>query len=138
MDWAQMRHRCPSAVFVSIACLAGYRFSIARHSRLRDCGTANIFADPDSEVWGVLYDVRAEDLVLLDDYEDGYRRETVRLAVAQNGQGPVEAVTYIAPREVTVPLPNRRYKQHLLDGARHWRLPQDYCRMLEALEAAAP
>lgn len=138
MDWQQMQRRCPSATFVSVARLPDYRFAIGRHSRLRDCGTANIFADSGSEVWGVIYEVSAEDLLLLDAFEDGYRRENVLVSVSSNGHGPVEVLVYIAAREDCVPLPSFQYKQHLLDGANHWQLPQHYRRMLECLESASP
>ena len=75
MNWEQMQRRCPSAQFVCVACLKNYRFAIARHSQLRNCGTANIFADAGSEVWGIVYDVGEQDLTILDGFEDGYRRE---------------------------------------------------------------
>jgi gamma-glutamylcyclotransferase (GGCT)/AIG2-like uncharacterized protein YtfP len=135
MDWPQMQRRCPSAIFVSLGRLPGYRFAIARHSRLRGCGTANILPAPGGEVWGVIYDVAAEDLLLLDRFEDGYRREQVSVA-ASNGTGPLAALVYIAAREATPPLPNPEYKRHLIDGARHWQLPQRYCEMLEMIETA--
>jgi hypothetical protein len=77
MNWSQMQRRCPSARFACVARLAGYGFGIARHSRLRDCGTANIYVDPGSEVWGIVYDVTENDMVTMDGFEDGYSREKV-------------------------------------------------------------
>jgi gamma-glutamylcyclotransferase (GGCT)/AIG2-like uncharacterized protein YtfP len=135
MDWQQMQRRCPSAIFVSVGCLTGYRFAIARHSRLRGCGTANILPQPGGEVWGVIYDVSRQDLALLDGFEDGYRRQQVRVSASNDGSAPVEVVVYVAEDE-TAPLPNAEYKRHLIDGARHWRLPQRYCEMLETIETA--
>ena len=73
MNWEQMQRRCPSTRFVSVASLKDYRFAIARHSRLRNCGTANIFPDSGSEVWGIVYDISEPDLIILDSFEDGYR-----------------------------------------------------------------
>ena len=136
MDWAQMQRRCPSSRYVAVARLPHYRFAIARHSRLRDCGTANIFADPGSEVWGIVYDVTGQDLLIMDGFEDGYRRERVFVYDAGNGHHPMEALAYMAPREENAPLPNSEYKQLLLAGARHWRLPSHYCAMLERIEIA--
>jgi gamma-glutamylcyclotransferase (GGCT)/AIG2-like uncharacterized protein YtfP len=135
MDWQQMQRRCPSAKFISVARLADYRFAIARHSRLRNCGTANIFAEHGSEVWGVVYDVSAEDLLKLDVFEDGYRREKVSVSASNNGNAAYEVLVYIAQKEEKVPLPNAAYKRHLIDGARHWRLPRRYCEMLETIDA---
>jgi len=133
MDWQQMQRRCPSARFVCIGRLPDYRFAIARHSRLRNCGTANIIADPCSEVWGIVYDINAEDLAKLDSFEDGYRREHVVVSAQRNGHGALEVLVYIAPLEENAPLPNRQYRQHLLDGAVHWRLPKAYRTMLQAI-----
>ena len=82
MNWEQMKRRCASAQFVCVASLKDYRFAIARHSRLRNCGTANIFADTGSEVWGIVYDVSEPDLIILDSFEDGYRRENYSYAPA--------------------------------------------------------
>ena len=171
MDWPQMQRRCQTARFVCVARLPDYRFAIARHSRLRHCGTANIFLETGCEVWGVVYDVCDRDLATLDGFEDGYRRDKVfvydrndpstrapalagdsrsgfrptgvvegatSLPVGLHGNRPIETLVYIAPREVGVPLPNAEYKQLLLAGARHWRLPPDYCAMLERIEIAIP
>ena len=77
MDWPQMQRRCPTVRFVCVARLPDYRFAIARHSRLRNCGTANICMESDCEVWGIVYDLSDRDLARLDGFEDGYRREKV-------------------------------------------------------------
>jgi hypothetical protein len=138
MDWPQMQRRCPSSRFVCVAGLPGYRFAIARHSRLRNCGTANIFAYPFSEVWGIVYDVSDRDLATLDGYEDGYRREKAFAFAMNDGRQPVEVLVYIAPREDDAPLPNPEYKRLILAGARHWRLPPHYCAMLERIEVTNP
>ena len=136
MDWAQMQRRCPSAKFVCVARLPGYCFAIARHSRLRDCGTANIFPEPTGELWGIVYDVSDEDLVIMDGFEDGYAREFIDVFALNDGKLPLRSLVYIAPKEDGVPLPNAQYKRHILDGARHWQLPASYIAILEAIETA--
>ena len=135
MNWPQMRRRCPSSRFVCTARLPGYRFAIARHSRLRNCGTANIFLEAGSHVWGVVYDVSENDMVILDGFEDGYGRHN--LSVWQQGEKPLSmnVTVYIAPRENSVPLPNADYKRLMVEGARHWCLPTSYCLMLEQVES---
>jgi len=138
MDWPQMQRRCPSSVFVCVARLPGYRFAIARHSRLRDCGTANIFIEPGAEVWGVVYEVSQRDLAILDGFEDGYRRESVFVHQKDDGARPLATLVYIANREHDVPPPNPEYKRLLLAGAKHWRLPERYRAMLERIAAAEP
>ncbi len=136
MDWPQMRRRCPTARFVCVGRLPDYRFAIARHSRLRNCGTANIFLETGREVWGIVYDVSDRDFLTLDGFEDGYRREKIFVYDRNDGHHPMEVLAYIAAREDGVPLPNPEYKRLILTGARHWRLPPDYCAMLERIEVA--
>jgi gamma-glutamylcyclotransferase len=135
MNWEQMQRRCPSAQFVCVACLKNYRFAIARHSRLRNCGTANIFADAGSEVWGIVYDLSEQDLTILDGFEDGYRREKVFVLAAGDTQSSVEVLVYIAEREDNVPLPNPEYKRLIVAGARHWNISEFYCSTLEKIQA---
>jgi hypothetical protein len=137
MNWPQMQRRCPSSRFACTARLPEYRFAIARHSRLRDCGTANIFIQPGSEVWGVVYEVSDVDMATMDGFEDGYSRKNVLVHGGNGTASPMEAITYIAPKETLVPLPSAEYKRLLLEGARFWRLPAGYCLMLEEIQAAA-
>ncbi len=138
MDWQQMRRRCPSSKFVCVACLADYHFVIGRHSRLRHCGTATIVAQRGSAVWGIVYDVSDEDLLALDAFEDGYRREKVFVSALNDGRHPIEALVYIAEKEESVPLPDPSYARLIRDGARHWHLPPSYCAMLEQIKVSAP
>jgi gamma-glutamylcyclotransferase (GGCT)/AIG2-like uncharacterized protein YtfP len=135
MNWEQMQRRCPSTRFVCVASLKDYRFAIARHSRLRKCGTANISANTGSEVWGIVYDVSDQDLIILDSFEDGYRREKLFVLASNDSQSSLEVLVYIAEKEDNVPLPNPEYKRLIVDGARHWNIPESYCSMLEQLQA---
>ena len=84
MNWPQMQRRCPSARFVCVGRLINYQFGITRHSRLRDCGTANVFPAPGKEVWGIVYDISDADLLILDSFEDGYRRERLSIETIEN------------------------------------------------------
>ena len=135
MNWPQMKRRCPSSKFICVARLADYQFGITRHSRLRDCGTANVFPVVGMEVWGVVYEVSDSELLILDSFEDGYRRAILPVYAFGDGVQPLEALIYIAEIESNVPLPNSEYKRLILEGARHWSLPESYCLMLEKIEA---
>jgi gamma-glutamylcyclotransferase (GGCT)/AIG2-like uncharacterized protein YtfP len=136
LSWQQMQRRCPSSRFVCVARLPNYQFAIARHSRLRDCGTANVFPANGKAVWGAVYDVLEAELTILDGFEDGYRRETLPVFAIGNGKEPLNTLVYVAETETNVPLPNTEYKRLIVDGARHWNLPASYLLMLEAIQAA--
>jgi gamma-glutamylcyclotransferase len=133
MNWQQMQRRCPSSQFFCVACLPDYHFAIARHSQLRQCGTANIFPQAGREVWGIVYDVTDPDLIILDSYEDGYHRENIRVFRSGDGHHPIEVLTYIATKEDNAPLPNPEYKRLIVEGARHWNVPESYRLMLEEI-----
>ena len=136
LNWPQMQRRCPSSRFVSIARLPDYQFGITRHSRLRNCGTANVIAARGGEVWGALYDICDEELLILDGFEDGYSREILPVFGLNGEEAAFQALVYVAQLEVDVPLPNAEYKQLILEGAKHWKLPSIYLSILEKIEAA--
>lgn len=136
MNWQQMQRRCPSSRFVCVARLADYRFGITRHSRLRDCGTANIYPARGEEVWGIIYEVSDTNLTLLDSFEDGYRREILSFHSVQNGKQPLDALVYVADIEQNVPRPNAEYRRLIVEGAKHWKLPASYLALLEAIQVA--
>lgn len=136
MNWPQMQRRCPSAQFVCVACLPDYKFGITRHSRLRDCGTANVFRSAGAAVWGIVYDVSDADMNVMDSFEDGYRREFLSVNPMNNGNSPITVLVYIAEIETNVPPPSAEYKRVMIEGAKHWVLPNDYLAMLESLQTA--
>ena len=136
MNWPQMQRRCPSAQFVCVARLVNYEFGITRHSRLRNCGTANVFPAHGKEVCGIVYDVNEADLVTLDSFEDGYRRELRPVYALGDGAQPLVVLIYVAEIETNVPRSNAEYKRLIVEGARHWNLPATYLALLEAIQAA--
>jgi gamma-glutamylcyclotransferase (GGCT)/AIG2-like uncharacterized protein YtfP len=136
MNWAQMKQRCSSARFVSVACLKDHRFAITRRSRRRLCGTADVLPEPGSEVLGVVYEIDDCALGPLDGFEDGYGREKMFVDPIGDGGRSLEAWVYIAEKETYPLLPNALYKRLIVEGARHWNLPEADIEMLEKLEIA--
>jgi gamma-glutamylcyclotransferase (GGCT)/AIG2-like uncharacterized protein YtfP len=134
LNWRQMQRRCPSSKFVTIAKLPDYEFGITRHSRLRDCGTANVFPVNGKEVWGAVYEVSDADLIIMDGFEDGYRREILSVYAPDNSSQPLRALVYIAEIESDVPPPNPEYKRLILEGAHQWNIPSSYIVMLETIQ----
>jgi gamma-glutamylcyclotransferase len=135
LHWPQMQLRCPSSRFICAARLPGYQFGITRHSRLRDCGTANVFPATGKEVWGAVYDVSDGDLKVMDDFEDGYRREILSVEPIGDNRQPIDVLVYVAEIENHVPLPSAEYKRLILQGAKHWQLPASYLAILEGIKA---
>lgn len=144
MDWEQMRRRCPSAEFVSIARLKDYRFAIARTSHSRGCGSAGVLSQPGAAVWGVVYEIGANDWGPLDAAEDfvpgrernGYTRRECAVHADGNEEQPFFVSLYFPELEENPPLPNAEYKRLIVGGAKYWRLPRDYVRELEKMKVA--
>ncbi len=135
LNWPQMQRRCPSSRFVTIARLPDYGFGITRHSRLRDCGTANVFPLVGKEVWGTVYEVSDSDLVIMDGFEDGYRREILSVYPPDREMPPLAVLVYVAAIESGVPPPSPEYKRLILEGAQHWKFPGSYIAMLETISS---
>lgn len=141
MNWQQMRERCPSARFVGVALLADHKLAFTRESAKRGCGVADAVHEHGRELWGVVYEIDDLDLGKLDrceGYSPGreknsyWRRERLVL-LDRDKERPLTVCSYFGDPQSNPPLPNSEYKQLLVSGARHWHLPEEYVRELEAI-----
>ena len=100
---------------------------------------ANLYPDPEAEVWGVFYRITRRDLMRLDATEGvpgrGYRHAIG--AVETNDGQLFDAVAYIAEGKQNDRKPSLRYITLLRDGAKTHGLSGDYIRFLESVEHAA-
>ncbi len=78
LDPTQMQNRCPDSHPLSPAWLPNHRLAFTRYSSAWQCGVADIVATPNSQVWGLLYQISPADLKNLDHYE-GYPNAYTRL-----------------------------------------------------------
>ena len=145
MDWTRMKERCPSAKFISTAKLTNYKFAIT-HRCMAGTGVSDIVRSEGSEVWGVVYQIDELDIGNLDRAE-GYRpgREKnsykrIEMHVDKDGDSkqPLDVFTYVVTgKENDVPNPSLEYKKHIVDGARYWKLPEQYIvAVLERIEVS--
>jgi gamma-glutamylcyclotransferase len=118
-------------------CIKGYRLRFNLDGRPKGrSAPANLYLDPDAEVWGVLYRITRRDLVRLDATEGvpglGYRHVEVE---AQDRDGRlVQTVTYMAQGNDGDGKPSLRYITLIRDGARAHELPEGYIRFLDGIE----
>jgi len=99
---------------------------------------ANISADAESEVWGVLYRITQRELVRLNASEGvpGGRYRPLWFSV-EDGQGNLlNAIAYIADGNAVDGNPSRRYLTLLRDGARAHGLSEDWLAYLDSVEPA--
>lgn len=132
-----MARLCPGHRLLGAAWLDGYRVAFTRRSVRTGTGVADIVEEPGSAVWGVLYEIRAEDLTILDRKEGhgwAYEREhfTVRLESGSEQQAVAYRVRTKEPDPVP---PSRAYLAGLVTAARERALPPSYVRYLEAMAA---
>jgi len=144
LDPQQMTRRCPGATVVGVAELKDHRLTFPLTSHDWGGGVASVSVAHGASVWGVVYELTAEDLASLDGYEhyvgpanqhNLYDRETVsvQLVRADDGSFPrrLHAWIYLARSANPAP-PSRRYMEAVLSGARHHRLPAEYVTRLAA------
>lgn len=144
MHAAQMKERCPSAKFVCRAKLPSHRLAFTRTSVTRGCGVADILADETKEVWGVVYELRENELEHLDkdeDFQPGrpddqneYTREDHYVWREGDAKRPLLVSLYRGHPQPNPPLPDHEYKNLIVTGARHWQLPADYIQGLESIQ----
>ena len=146
MDPSQIRQRCPSARFVTLAKLSDHRLAFTRYARDRGCGTCDGIPEPGRDIWGVVFDITEADLKLLDASEgyqperplnqNSYLREQRQVCRDGREDEPLLVWLYFANREPNPPLPNAAYKQQVVEGAKFWGLPAQYQAELARIRVA--
>lgn len=116
--------------------------ALARNKRLAfnkrgvdGTGKANLTDDPNSVVWGVLYEIDMDDLKRLDQSEGGY--EPIEIQVMTDHEGGLRATAYVAANACEELLPLEAYKAVIVDAAYQAQLPEDYIEGLEKIESQA-
>jgi cation transport regulator ChaC len=120
-------------------CLKGYRLRFNLDGRpLGKAAPANICADEEAEVWGVLYKITGRDMLRLNLSEGipGQRYKPVWLTAEDVGHRPVEVFTYVAIGNETDGRPSLRYISLLREGARAHGLPDEWVQRLDRIEPA--
>lgn len=137
MSLARLRQRVPSARFVAVASLLGYR--LAFHKLSKDgsgkCDVART-GNPLDRVVGVVFEITDIEKPALDRNEglgDGYEEKELDVLIADGAVLRVK--TYVATRIDATLKPYCWYKQHVLLGARENRLPAAYLARIEAVAA---
>ncbi len=126
---------------------AEWRAGRIRHYRLRfnlegrprgKAAPANISADEDAEVWGVLYRITRRELVRLNASEGipGWRYRPIWIDAEDSDGNVLPVVTYIADGNETDGNPSLRYLTLLREGARAHGLPAEWLAFLDSVQHA--
>ena len=117
----------------------GYRLRFNLDGRPKGrAAPANICADPDQEVWGVLYRISRRDLVRLNASEGipGRRYRPIHLLAEDMAGNPLKAAAYMADGNDEDGNPSLRYITLLRDGAREHGLPDHWIKCLDDVRHA--
>lgn len=127
LDARQMRERCPSSLPLCRARLPHHALDFTYYSTRWSGGAADVIRRPADVVWGVVYQLEAGELQLLDRYELGYER--VALEVVDD-RARVHQVLSYSVREKGSFAPSDVYLQKLLSWGQRWRFPGEYLERL--------
>ena len=119
--------------------IEGYRLRFNLEGRPKGkAAPANISADADAEVWGVLYRITRADLLHLDWTEGvpGRRYRHLWLDAEDSDGAALPIVTYIADGKERDGNPSLRYITLIRQGARAHGLPETYLRFLDGVTNA--
>jgi len=134
-----MERLCTRPRCVGAARLPGYRLAFTRRSVKTGTGVADIVRARGERVWGVLYEIRANELAAID-RKEGYGRAYTRvvLPVQLQADGSERmAVTYtvLSKASAVVP-PSRAYLDQMIKAARERQLPLPYIERLGSVSTA--
>jgi cation transport regulator ChaC len=117
----------------------GYRLRFNLDGRPKGkAAPANICADPEAEVWGVLYRITGREMLRLNLSEGvpGKRYRPVWLKAEDGDGGEIAAFTYVAEGNETDGRPSLRYITLLREGAEAHGLPDAWVAHLHRIEHA--
>lgn len=127
MASARMTERVPSARVISVGYLSDAR--VVFNKRGKDgSAKANLEVCSGERAWGVIYELDADDLVLLDRIEGGYQRQRTIIVTPDGGR--LRAEVYRSDRLIADPVPFDWYKELVLAGAREHGLPEEHIQLL--------
>ncbi|PWT83045.1 MAG: hypothetical protein C5B58_07180 [Acidobacteria bacterium] len=134
---AKMTCRARSAVCLGRACLQQFALRWNKKSTKDGSGKCSIDETrrPEDLVWGVLFEMTAEDKKALDKFEGlgrGYGERQV--TVSANGKPSCAYVYYATSIDPHI-RPYDWYKEQVVAGARQHGVPAEYIRQLEATPA---
>ncbi len=130
-----MKKRCPNSKPFEIGCLNGYRLDFTHYSSGWNGGVADIFVDPDNEVWGLIYELSTEDIHRLDDYEDYPDVYTRFQTSIETLTGSISDVwVYTVVRKNRFIPPTKAYMDIIKKAALEYQFPETYRSYLDTIE----
>jgi cation transport regulator ChaC len=134
MNRDQIAERCPNYRLIGTGEVEGYRLIFPRSSEKRMCGVASIAESEGESVFGVVFELCANDVANLNKREgfDPTRDRSknsynqIDVSVAMSDRIYLDCFTYVAVSQPGEHLPNQSYMALITNGAKEHKLPDDY------------
>ena len=123
LDARQMRARCPSSLPLCRARLPHHTLDFTYYSTRWRGGAADVRPRAGDVVWGVVYQLDAPEIAVLDGFEVGYDR--ISVDVVDDRSRVHRALSYTVREKGSFP-PSDVYLEKLLRWGERWRFPADY------------
>lgn len=139
LNLEQINSKCSPEVF-GVARLDGYRMGFYGYSTVWDGAVETLIPDEKSQVWGVLYQMKASDWDRLDNCEDARMDGTgayfhYPVEVVDEQQVKREATIYKKDRLGQPQLPSTQYLSVIIEGAKEQGLPENYLAILGNMDS---
>ncbi|MBL7053072.1 MAG: gamma-glutamylcyclotransferase [Candidatus Portnoybacteria bacterium] len=144
LDPEVIKKRCPYSKFVDTGEVIGHKLSFTRKTRSslpskKDSWLADIIYSPGEIVWGAIYQIPFQEMLVLDGIEGnyrsvhGYQRMSIEVLLSRDQITKKAWAYFVKNREGTGP-PARIYMEKIINGAKHHDLPKDYIDFLKSIE----
>ncbi len=134
--WQDKKYLGIEPKFICRAMLRGCELIFDGKSLRSGASTANLKANREKRVWGVIFEIKEEDVVKLDTYEGvpvNYIRKQFRV---QDDMGENYEVWIYHRPNLRPGKPNQEYLNMLIEGASDYMLPIEYIDQLKKNETA--
>jgi gamma-glutamylcyclotransferase len=131
---ARLQHRCETALSVTVARAPNYRLAFSKRA-MDGSGKATLVpGEAGSEVFGVVFEIAARELSVLDAFEGpAYRRCDFRVTCIRTGD-EISACTYLARERHDDLKPHDWYLALILAGIEEHGIGDDYASAIRAAE----
>lgn len=129
IDWCKKNSKpIPNLLNPKPFCLENYRLGFTRYSTTRKGGVADVIFSTGEFCWGVIFDVTKSDLDIID------VKEGVGSKAYRQFNLPDAMITYEVVKKENFVKPHADYVDLIIDGARHYGLPQTWIDYLESFK----
>jgi len=134
----RLTERVPSARFIKVIRLVEYKLMFHKLSKDKSGKCNCLYTGKKTDyIWGAIYELKSDEIVLLDEAEGLGRGYDKKLIVFPSNGTNIEVFTYIANSEYIddTLVPYDWYKQLVHHGAKSHNAPEQYVESINSIQA---